>query len=56
MRYVLPWSGDRPLPYLCLEQACCWAVCSPSCLPVWLIALAVIAAGLFPAVLKEGKA
>ena len=44
MRYVLPWSGDRSCRlYVCLLIGSLL----PSCLPVWLIALAVIAAGLF---------
>ena len=47
MRYVLPWSGDRSCRIYVLEQACCSGSLLPSCLPVWLIALAVIAAGLF---------
>ena len=43
MRYVLPWSGDRS----CRIYGLLLGSLLPSCLPVWLFALAVIAAGLF---------
>ena len=45
MRYVLPQSGDRigcPLPRVGLLAGSIL----PSCLPIWLISLALIAAGL----------
>ena len=44
MRYVLPWSGDRSCRIYVWNRL---GSLLPSCLPVWLIALAVIAAGLF---------
>ena len=46
MRYVLPWSGDRSCVFM-FGTGLLLGSLLPSCLPVWLIALAVIAAGLF---------
>ena len=47
MRYVLPWSGDRSCRIYVRQLGLLLGDLLPSCLPVWLIALAVIAAGLF---------
>lgn len=46
MRYDSAVVRRSVLPYLCLERLLLGSLL-PSCLPVWLIALAVIAAGLF---------
>ncbi len=47
MRYVLPWSGDRSCRIYVWNRLVALGSLLPSCLPVWLFALAVIAAGLF---------